>query len=176
MVSLSLLLNTRLREVSHESRLDAWKDAGILAYIYTCFVIKNISVLKLCFLIFISGCESSSRSGNPHMKLYLLTALSFYVPSFLPPSNNERLCGAHLCGAHLCGAQLRCHESNKAVQGQDRTGQDRTGQDRTGQHRRGQDRTRQEKPGEVCMDVCIEMDGLVYVGRGESDTDVVMST
>ena len=143
---------------------------------------KKISVLKLCFLIFISGCESSSRSGNPHMNLYVLTALSFYIPSFLPPSNNERL-----CGARLCGAQLRCHESNKAVQGQDsaRTGQDRTGQDRTGQDWTGQDRTGldstgQDKTGQARRGlygcVYIEMDGLVYVGRGESETDIVMST
>ena len=71
--------------------------------------------------------------------------------------------------ACLCGAQLRCHKSNKAVHGQDRTGHGRTGQDRTGQDRTGQER---------CVWICvgIEIDRLVYVGRGESETDAVMST
>ena len=65
---------------------------------------------------------------------------------------------------------------------QDRTGQHRrqeTGQDRTAQDRTGQDRTGQDRPGQercVWISVCIEIDGLVYVGRGESETDVVMST
>ena len=103
-----------------------------------------------------------------------------------------------------CITKLPKVEHGSAMTGEGRTGQDRTGQDRTGQDRTGQDRTGQDKAGqnrtgqvrigqvrtgqarrgqdkigqERCVYgcVCIEMDELVYVGRGESESDVVMST
>ena len=40
----------------------------------------------------------------------------------------------------------------------------------------GQDRTGQVRSGGVYGCVCIEMDGLVYAGRGESETNVEMFT